>query len=339
MRFHGMMLVRDEEDILPECFDHLLQWIDAIYVMDMGSTDTTWDIVQDYAGKDKRIVPVLTQPTIFSEGVRSFIFEKYRDRFRNGDWIVKLDADEFYHIKPQEFVRERLRLGETAVYLAWYYFRLTSKEVLDYESGVVDIAVDRKRPIEQRRRMFKIADYGEPRMFRFRASMRWPETGAAFPFNAGYVARERIPIRHYPHRDPVQMQKRFRIRSLMNALDPRLSGPHWKLEDWRKDVIDFDPATGIARERSSPSEGLSCAQGHTAGHLYEWVPGTALPEIQSTIHLAQPLKRLAQRVVHPLLLPVLDPFRRPFSRDFVPPRIPDHISAQLRLCDALPRSS
>src|SRR5437867_3525719 len=112
------MLVRDEEDILPQCLDHVLKWIDAVYVLDLGSRDMTWDIVQDYAAKDKRVVPLLSQPIIHGEGVRSFVFEKYRHLFREGDWIVKLDADEFYHITPQEFVRDRLRLGETAVYLA-----------------------------------------------------------------------------------------------------------------------------------------------------------------------------------------------------------------------------
>jgi dihydroxyacetone kinase DhaKLM complex PTS-EIIA-like component DhaM len=72
MRFHGMMLVRGEEDILPQCLDHLLTWIDALYIMDLGSTDMTWQVVQDYAAKDKRIVPILSQPIIYGEGVRSF---------------------------------------------------------------------------------------------------------------------------------------------------------------------------------------------------------------------------------------------------------------------------
>src|SRR5262245_26483800 len=319
MRFHGLMLVRDEEDILPQCLDSLLTWIDAVYIMDLGSTDATWQIVREYAAKDSRVVPFLSEPIIYGEAIRSYLFGKCRDRYEDGDWIMKVDADEFYHMPTPEFVRERVCRRETAIYLAWYFFRLTSKEVSAYETARVDVFADRKRPIEQRRRMYKIPDYAEPRMFRYRASMRWPETGA-FPINAGYVARERIPIRHYPHRDPLQMEKRYRLRRAMISLDSRGIGPHWKLKEWRQDVIDFDPASGAAREQSS-HEGLSASPGHTAGPLYEWLQGTALPEIRSTIHLAQPLKRLAQRIVHPIFLPALDRLRPSLCPDYFPPRI------------------
>ena len=330
MRFHGLMLVRDEEDILPQCLEALLKWIDGVYIMDLGSTDATWQIVQEYALKDSRVVPLLSEPIIYGEGVRSYLFAKFRDRFEEGDWVMKVDADEFHHLLPPDFVRERVRRGETAVYMAWYFFRLTSTEVNAYETGRVDVFADRKRPIEQRRRMYKIADYAEPRMFRYRTSMRWPET-AAFPVNAGYVARERIPIRHYPHRDPLQMEKRYRLRTAMVALDACV--PHWKLQDWRKDVIDFDAASGVAKEQSS-NDGLSASPGHTAGSLYRWSPGIALPEIRSTMHLAHPLKRLAQRIVHPTFLPVLDACRRSLSRDYFPTRIPENITTQLRAATA-----
>ena len=74
MRFHGLMLVRDEEDILPQCLEALLKWIDGVYIMDLGSTDATWQIVQEYALKDSRVVPLLSEPIIYGEGVRSYLF-------------------------------------------------------------------------------------------------------------------------------------------------------------------------------------------------------------------------------------------------------------------------
>ena len=42
MRFHGMMLLRDERDIIVQNLTHLLTWINALYVLDLGSTDGTW---------------------------------------------------------------------------------------------------------------------------------------------------------------------------------------------------------------------------------------------------------------------------------------------------------
>jgi hypothetical protein len=125
-----------------------------------------------------------------------------------------VDADEFYHVPPPRFVKERVQPGETALFLQWYFFRLTRSEVNRYESREIDIIQERKLPIQDRRRFYKISDYSEPRFFRYRPSVRWPHT-VSFPFNAGYLARERLPIRHYPNRDPLQMEARYRLRADM----------------------------------------------------------------------------------------------------------------------------
>src|SRR6202000_2914759 len=169
MRFHGLMVIRDEDDILPQCLAHLLEWIDAIYILDLGSKDSTWQIVQDAAARDHRIVPWKSFPYRFDESLRVYVFNAFRSRIEDGDWVLRLDADEFYHVTPREFVASHLAPHETLVYLAWYYFRLTSHEIEDYESGKINIAEDRQCPIAQRRRFYKIPQYAEPRMFRYRS--------------------------------------------------------------------------------------------------------------------------------------------------------------------------
>lgn len=314
MRFHGMMLLRDEEDIIAQNLDHLLTWIDALYVFDLGSTDRTWDIVQDYARRDSRIVPYLHRPTVYSDGLRCVLFDRYRDRFAPGDWIMKIDSDEFYHIAPPQFVRERVRPGETAVHLMWYFFRLTAPEVAAYESGAVDEAADRARPIAERRRFYQIPRYAEPRMFRYRRAMQWP-SHVSMPFNVGFVSREQIPIRHYPHRDPTQMVRRYHLRSLTMKIHPTATGDHWKLDDWRKDVFDPDAANSSRREGVAHLDGLSDA-------LREWAPGTELPDPRPRGHLPGPGTRLVQRLVHPLLLPLLDRRRPRYDKSFQPAAMP-----------------
>lgn len=313
MRFHGLMLLRDEEDIIAQNLDHLLTWIDSLYVLDLGSTDRTWEIVNDYARRDPRIVPYLRRPIIYNDNLRSMLFDHFRDRFSTGDWVMKIDADEFYHLPPPQFVRERVRTGETAVYLLWYYFRLTKAEVEAYESGAVSEAEDRKRPIAERRRFYQMARYSEPRLFRYRRSMQWPET-TSFPYNAGFVARERIPIRHYPHRDVSQMIRRYELRSTMMKLQANAGG-HWKLADWRADV--FDPAAVI-----DASQGVATMSGLDTVTLHEWRPGEPLPEHHPTDHLPPAKIRLQQRLVHPLLLPLLDRRRRKYDKSYQPMLVP-----------------
>jgi len=312
------MVVRDEDDILSQCLAHLLTWIDALYVLDLGSKDSTWEILQNAAVKDRRIIPWKSCPYRFDESLRGYVFDAFRARMRDGDWVLRLDADEFYQIPPPEFVANHLQPHESCVHLAWYYFRLTSREVQDYEEGKVAIAEDRRRPIAERRRFYKIPEYAEPRMFRYRASMKWPAS-RPFPFNAGYVARERIPIRHYPHRDPEQMKKRYRLRATMMQLQAG-AGPHWRLSDWRKDVLRVNGVWSSATEQTEAAEGLSAADGHTAGKLHFWQPGTALPSIGSNIeHRSAWPRRTVQRAIHPHLVRWLDSFRK--SRAPVEPEL------------------
>jgi len=326
MRFHGLMLLRDEEDIIGECLDHLLTWIDALYIMDLGSTDQTWEIVQEYARQDERVVPFMHEPIIYGDNLRSVHFNRFRDRFEAGDWIMKIDADEFYPTPPPEFVRECVRESESAVFLQWYFFRITDREVAAYESGETDLHEDRKRSIQDRRRYFQIAEYSEPRMFRYRPSMRWHAENY-HPYNAGFVARRCIPILHYPHRDPVQLQRRYQLRAAMKQHRAKAGG-HWDLEDWRQDVVpiganepDRQTADASSGRRSEKRTGVSQMRGLDSDRLRFWKPGEELPPVDDRSHLAAWPKRLIQRIIHPLLLPLLDRTRPEFDPSYQPRRL------------------
>jgi glycosyltransferase involved in cell wall biosynthesis len=309
MAFHVLLPVRDEADIIGQCLRHLLTWADAIYVFDTGSVDKTWEIVQSAAAGDRRVIPLKKEPVYFSETrLRGWIFNQARGRMRTGDWFLRADADEFHHIAPPEFVRTRLRPHETIVYHQYYDFGLTAAEVRAWDEGRETLA-DRARPIEDRRRWYIPSVYSEPRLCRYRESMRWPAT-VSFPFNAGYLARARLPIRHYPHRDPVQLERRCRLRVIMMTdrenRGARRSFNHWAEADWRK-FITPDDAPG----------------------LRHWSPGTDLPEFHFTNHLAPWPRRAAQRLVHGALLPLLDARRRGWGESDAPQPLPEEITQRL----------
>lgn len=323
MRFHGLMLLRDEGDVIVETLEHLLGWIDSLHIYDLGSTDNTWDIVQEFARKDKRVNPVICRPTVYNDNLRCWLFHRVRQTFTPGDWVMKVDGDEIYHVPPPQFVRERCAPLDSAVHLQWYFFRLTTQEADAYASGKLDTAADRKRSITDRRRYYKISQYAEPRMFKYRRSMQWPEN-SSFPFNAGFVSKERIPIRHYPHRDPAQLQRRYRLRAAMMKRNAHAGG-HWKLEDWRKELVD---EKGVAASATS-GEGIGKFSEIDSGPLYYWAPGTELREQPLHNHVPALHKRLVQRAIHPLLLPVLDARRPAYNPAFEPVIIPDDENRQI----------
>jgi hypothetical protein len=325
MAFHGLMIVRDEGDVLAQVMEHLLTWIDHLYVWDLGSTDNTWEIVEQFAAKDKRVVPFLYRPTIYSDSIRSYMFHKLRDRFKQGDWIIKVDGDEFYEINPPDFIRDRLRPIDSALYLQWYYFRLTNRDVAAWERGEETLA-DRARPIQDRRRFYNIVEYTEPRLFKYRRNMQWLQN-VYWPYNTGFVAKERIPLRHYPHRDPAQMQSRYDLRFEMMGLKAAAGG-HWNLKDWRSDVIDMDAP------KAQPAEGEATGVRTMAGirddDLRELKPGEKLPEVRLTGHIARGVKRFAQRMVYSGLTWFLDRRRPKFDPNFEFPPIPPEIQQRLK---------
>ncbi|MBA3960653.1 MAG: glycosyltransferase family 2 protein [Chthoniobacterales bacterium] len=312
MRFHCLLPIRDEADIVSQCLRHLLKWADYIYVFDTGSVDNSWEVVQDYAATDQRIIALKKESVYFSETLlRGWMFHHARNKMYDGDWFLRVDADEFHHISPPEFVREHMRKHETVAYHQYYDFRLTESEVDAWAKGEETLA-DRSQPIENRRRHYTVSVYAEPRLCLYRKTMKWPET-VSFPYNAGYVARERLPIRHYPHRDPAQLQKRCLLRAVMMSDEQnrqnwsRPEAHHWSCGNWREFIVsDNEPG------------------------LKYWQLGTLLPIVRQTNHLKLSHIRILQRAAHSVLLPLLDSNRSGFSASALPQPIPPAVAEELK---------
>ncbi|HZR18617.1 MAG TPA: glycosyltransferase family 2 protein [Verrucomicrobiae bacterium] len=305
MKFHALLPVRDEADIIQQSLAHLVTWADAVYVFDTGSCDQTWELVCQFATKDCRVLPLRRDPVFFSDKrVRAWLFHQARRYMLEGDWFLRVDADEFHHVNPRDFVRAHMRPHETVAFHQYYDFHLTRSEADAWCSGK-ETMLDRKRPISERRRSYTISSYTEPRLCRYRQSMRWPEN-VSFPFNGGYTAVERLPIRHYPHRDPAQLQRRCCVRAMMMAEPDNTCAQHWNATDWRQFIY--------------PDH---------AGGLQYWEPGAELPDPQSREHLAGMPKRALQRLCHACCLPLLDKLRAGYSDRCYPHRLPPQLRTRL----------
>ena len=319
-RFHALLPVRDEADIIGQSLRHMMTWADAVYVFDTGSVDDTWEIVQDFAARDKRVVPLKKDAVFFSDTlVRGWIFHQARKHMREGDWFLRVDADEFHHIPPPEFVKTQLNKHETIVWHQYYDFRLTASEVRAWETGHETLA-DRTRPIEERRQWFTPSDYSEPRLCRYRQTMKWP-VNRSQPYNAGYLASERLPIRHYPHRDPEQLRRRSRLRAYMIGIGGiQLFTGYTKGDFSRLSILLNNPA----EDRLSDEWRKFITPDDFPG-LHHWQPGDELPRFRFTSHLRPPHVRAVQKFVHAFCLPVLDRTRARWNETAYPPRISDEM--------------
>jgi hypothetical protein len=290
MRFHGILLVKNEHDVIREFLRDTTTWCDHLWVYDTGSTDGTWEAVVDEASSNSRIIPFSHSSVWYSEGLRSLVFESARAKADEGDWFVRLDADEFYHIPPPVFVRHQLQRFESAIHLQWLQFHLTVQEVEAYVQGLIGAEPE---DIQTARRFYSEPEYSEPRLFRYRKNMRWYPDGS-FPNNAGVVASARIPIRHYPHRNPAQLQSRVELRRKMKEKFPENSHcGHWAIQDWRTLLVD----------QNSPG-------------IKFWYPSESLQYVEQTFPQRNDFRSIAKRAYYNWLVRGVDQFRKRYPADF-----------------------
>ena len=97
----------------------------------------------------------------FSETrLRGYIFHVARQCMRDGDWFLRVDADEFHHVVPPEFVNTRLQRHETVVFHQYYDFRLLQSEVDAWNRGK-ETRADRQLSIEDRRQHYTVSIYAD----------------------------------------------------------------------------------------------------------------------------------------------------------------------------------
>jgi len=314
MAFHNLLLVRDEADLIEECLSHLLTWCDAVHIYDTGSTDGTWDIIQELARRDRRINPVAREEVFYSDSLRAMVFDRVRHAFRGGDWIARLDADEFAHAHPPTWITANLSRIESRIRALFFEFVIRRSDV-EAEAG--DIPASARLPIDTRRRWYYMDPHPEYRLFRYRRFMRWPHD-RAIPLSCGLTAYERLPIRHYRCRDVEQVKRRCAVRATLARHAAEATGAshsHWT-RDWTYWVWpDADP------------------------RLRHWHDGAELPVPRSARAARGTRAHLLRQFYYGSgAAGLADVFRSGFDRSYQPVLLPAELQARLRAGQAAPPS-
>ena len=204
MKIFAISVVKNEADIIAHNLLEATQWADKIFVLDNGSTDGTWEIVQSLASDI--IVPYKQDASPFHDGIRAQVFNAFLHLAKVGDWwCFRFDADEFYAECPRMFLaavpaRHHFVASETII------FNLTREDVAE-TAGT--------RPIETIRYHQKTT-WSEARFFRHRPGMEWtPAQGV--PKHMGVLHHRRIQVKHYPFRSLAQIKQRVAVRRAAQA--------------------------------------------------------------------------------------------------------------------------
>jgi len=201
----GLMITRDEEDVIEEVMEVNKKYFDKILVLD-GSSDRTEEIIRSYDCvkyflKDKDIIDKLPQRK-FEDGARQFLLEKAQEMFPIEGWFTLLHGDEIWHDDPNWVAEEAEKAGVEKV--NWYvmnFFLHTSDRGRDLEA-IKSV---------QERVLWYCPGFLEIRQFKNKPGIyyRLDQRNQTLPQGIGWRIYKYFPIyKHYPYRSVTQIMKK-----------------------------------------------------------------------------------------------------------------------------------
>lgn len=256
MKIFSICCVRDENDIIGETLEAALTWSDRIFVFDNGSTDGTWETVQDIARNTSKIEIVGHDDRKFTDELRGEIFETYRSVASPGDWWCRLDADEIYIDDPVRFLAGVPdKYGFVFSATLNYYF--TNLDLRSYEQNPSEWLA---RPVRERLKFYQNV-WSEPRFVRHRKDLHW--AGLVWPDNHGRTFTSRIRLKNFPYRSPAQISSRLEIRQRQPAVfkheaNRTLNVPKTMQPDWSDQYVKAAAALEAASWQDRVREAAEC---------------------------------------------------------------------------------
>ncbi|MCR5765785.1 MAG: glycosyltransferase family 2 protein [Treponema sp.] len=227
MKIFAIMLVKNEADIVASVLNSASSWADKIFILDNGSDDGSWEIIQSM--KNEIITPVRQDFRPFSRGIRAEIYNEFKHLSSNEDWwCLALDADEFYIDNPKTFLFSIPKTEHLVLKKSLDYY-ITEEDIT--ESIFTDNFENNKKFIKY----IKKECWSEPRFFRYRENLVWnPSEESQYPIHAGIISYKHILVKHYQFRSPQQMQKRLDVRNSSEAKKNGLAFRHVRESDWHE---------------------------------------------------------------------------------------------------------
>jgi hypothetical protein len=224
MKIYAISLIKNESDIIAQNLIAASKWADKIFVFDNGSTDGTWQIVNDL--RSEKIIPYKSSDIPYRDSIRQEVFEHFRNELNDGDWVCfKLDADEFYIDNPRIFL-SKLKPWISLVFAANIEYQFTLDN-LDQSSNKFDFNNFR----------YALVPSCEQRFIKYRDKLVWNKFDS-LPTHPGFSTKKLIKFAHYQFRTPNQIAKRLATRTI--ALNSGYT-MYWDRDlnmTWESKIID-----------------------------------------------------------------------------------------------------
>ena len=236
-KIYALCVTKDEEDIIGFCLQHASQFCGKIFVLDNGSEDKTWEIVKSLSEINPSVVPVERKACQFGRGLRGYLFNKMRSLFREGDWIMILDSDEFLEEDPRDCISFCESHGYDCIDFLQAQFYPTNYDIKKQGFKNPNLHF---RSFAELPQHYKL-NWKEVRLFRYRHGLEWPDfaddgkpTQITLPLGLKKKCPKFLVNRHYQYRSYYQINHRLKIRSDVFKRTGRF--PHNIDTDWKKYV-------------------------------------------------------------------------------------------------------
>jgi hypothetical protein len=213
----GLMLVRNENDVLEEVLEHHLRGVDHVFVLD-GTTEGPERSRAICQGRDR--VTYFTEdalppehPRPVRDGCRQFLMERARERFGHRGWFVWLHADELFVDRPADVVAAcppGLAAIEVRSLLCFVH---RTQEPFRLDPG---------RSLREQIVWYAGPGWPEVRFLRNAPGLDLDlrQHQRLIPPGPQRVYRTRFKVLHYPYRDPAQQAARAHDRAEVTGFSP-----------------------------------------------------------------------------------------------------------------------
>lgn len=213
-RLVGLMMIRNESDILEDVLRNCTVFSDRIYVLD-GSDPEEHEKTREICGRFVEVKAIIrdadTQgPFPVRDGARHYLLQRARAEHGSGRWIAVLHGDEFHTRDPRPFLFRADPTVTPVVILRLCHFFLHRRDEKDWDRL-------RRLPVEKRVTSYMWPGTPEDRFFYDdpRYDYNPAHHSLVVPYTRPEYARFEPPnlvAKQYNYRTPAQMTKRARER-------------------------------------------------------------------------------------------------------------------------------
>ncbi len=204
------LLVKNEEDIIDDCMRfHLTHGVDKVIVTDNGSTDRTKEMLARYP----EVVELIDEPDkVYRQSVWVTRMARLACKFKP-DWVVHLDADEFWH-----GLKNVYKMEAGVVYLEDFYehppLKTPYRSIKDRPYYYA-----RPKPLEHGRLVHSPSEDAVV----FQGNHTVANVGGKISYT------EKIYLHHYSNRSFEQFTKKAKQAECYNNYKgPAVDGSHWR---------------------------------------------------------------------------------------------------------------